>query len=51
MSETGENPENVKIRMILPIMLMMLLWVSTFTSGNYILTSTIEEVNRVMEVS
>lgn len=51
VSETGENPENVKIRMILPIMLMMLLWVSTFTSGNYILTSTIEEKsNRVMEV-
>lgn len=51
VSETGENPENVKVRMVLPIVLMMLLWVSTLTSGNYILTSTIEEKsNRVMEV-
>jgi ABC-2 type transport system permease protein len=51
VSASGENPENTKIRMILPIILMMLLWVSTFTSGNYILTSTIEEKsNRVMEV-
>ena len=51
VSESGENPENIKIRMILPIVLMMLLWVSTLTSGNYILTSTIEEKsNRVMEV-
>jgi ABC-2 type transport system permease protein len=51
VSESGENPENIKIRMILPIVLMMLLWVSTITSGNYILTSTIEEKsNRVMEV-
>ena len=51
VSASGENPENTRIRMILPIILMMLLWVSTFTSGNYILTSTIEEKsNRVMEV-
>ena len=51
VSESGENPENIQIRMILPIVLMMLLWVSTLTSGNYILTSTIEEKsNRVMEV-
>ncbi|MFN9960057.1 MAG: ABC transporter permease, partial [bacterium] len=30
---------------------MMLLWIATFTSGNYLLTTTIEEKsNKVMEV-
>lgn len=49
--ETGESPEDIRIRMALPIALMMLLWISTFTSGNYVLTTTIEEKsNKVMEV-
>jgi ABC-2 type transport system permease protein len=47
----GETDENVKLRSILPIVFMMLIWIATFTSGNYLLTSTIEEKsNKVIEV-
>ena len=47
----GEASENVAAKMIIPMAFMMLLWIATFTSGNYLLTSTIEEKsNKVMEV-
>ncbi len=49
--EGGSAKEKAEIRMIIPIGFMMLLWISTFTSGNYLLTTTIEEKsNKVMEV-
>lgn len=49
--ESGESPEDIRVRMALPMVLMLLLWISTFTSGNYVLTTTIEEKsNKVMEV-
>jgi len=38
-------------QMLIPLAFMMLLWISTFTGGQYLLTSTIEEKSsRVMEV-
>ncbi|MDP7005354.1 MAG: ABC transporter permease [Phycisphaerales bacterium] len=47
----GESPDNEIARRIIPMAFMMLLWIATFTSGNYLLTTTIEEKgNRVMEV-
>ena len=47
----GERAENVKLRMVIPMAFMMLIWIATFTSGNYLLTSTIEEKsNKVIEV-
>lgn len=43
--------EQSKLRMIVPFGFMMLLWVATFTAGNFLLTSTIEEKsNKVIEV-
>ncbi|MFO0829319.1 MAG: ABC transporter permease [Phycisphaerales bacterium] len=49
--EGGTAKERLEARMIIPIGFMMLLWISTFTSGNYLLTTTIEEKsNKVMEV-
>jgi ABC-2 type transport system permease protein len=43
--------ESKEARMFIPFAFMMLLWISTFTSGNYLLTTTIEEKsNKVMEV-
>ena len=52
LGEAGtERSENVKVRMIIPMAFMMLIWIATFTSGNYLLTSTIEEKsNKVIEV-
>ena len=47
----GEKPDNEVAREIIPLAFMMLLWIATFTSGNYLLTTTIEEKgNKVMEV-
>lgn len=47
----GEARESAELKMIIPVIFMILLWVTTFTSGNYLLTSTIEEKsNKVMEV-
>lgn len=47
----GEAKESAELKMLIPVAFMMLLWISTFTSGNYLLTSTIEEKsNKVMEV-
>ena len=51
ITETGEEGDLLELRIIIPIALMMLLWTIAFTSGNYVLTSTIEEKsNKVMEV-
>ncbi len=47
----GESAENEAARRLIPMAFMMLLWVAAFTSGNYLLTTTIEEKgNKVMEV-
>lgn len=47
----GVAREHGDLRMLVPIAFMMLLWISTFTSGQYLLTTTIEEKsNKVMEV-
>ena len=49
--EGGEVRESVVAKTLIPIAFMMLLWIATFSSGNYLLTSTIEEKsNRVIEV-
>jgi ABC-2 type transport system permease protein len=46
-----EKAESTTARMLVPMGFMMLLWIATFTSGNYLLTSTIEEKgSKVMEV-
>ena len=45
------DAEQSKLRMIVPFGFMMLLWIATFTAGNFLLTSTIEEKsNKVIEV-
>lgn len=47
----GVESEDSELRMMVPFGFMMLLWIATFTAGNYLLTSTIEEKsNKVMEV-
>ena len=47
----GEVEENIQVRTVIPMIFMLLIWIATFTSGNYLLTSTIEEKsNKVMEV-
>jgi ABC-2 type transport system permease protein len=52
LSEDGsESDESVIAKTLLPMGFMLLIWVATFTSGNYLLTTTIEEKsNKVMEV-
>lgn len=50
-AEGATARENTRTRMLIPIGFMMLLWIATFSSGNYLLTTTIEEKsNKVMEV-
>lgn len=50
-ADGGETEDNEIARKIIPMAFMMLLWIATFTSGNYLLTTTIEEkANKVMEV-
>lgn len=47
----GLKREFAASRMLLPIGFMLLLWICVFTSGQYLLTTTIEEKSsRVMEV-
>ncbi len=47
----AEAEDNEIARHIIPMAFMLLLWIATFTSGNYLLTTTIEEKgNKVMEV-
>jgi ABC-2 type transport system permease protein len=52
LSDDGaEVKDNEIARRIIPLAFMMLLWIATFTSGQYLLTTTIEEKsNKVMEV-
>lgn len=51
MTADGVESDRVRLRMIVPVLLMMLLWSVALTSGNYVLTTTIEEKsNKVMEV-
>jgi ABC-2 type transport system permease protein len=52
LSEDGtEAKDNEIARTLIPMAFMLLLWIATFTSGNYLLTTTIEEKgNKVMEV-
>ncbi len=51
VTETGDQTSVGDLSIFMPIAFMMLLWISTFTGGNYLLTSTIEEKSsRVMEV-
>ncbi len=50
-SEGGEKQESEASRMLVPMGFMMLLWIVTFTGGNYLMMSTIEEKStRAMEV-
>jgi ABC-2 type transport system permease protein len=47
----AEAEEHTEFRLIIPGAFMLLLWISIFTSANYLLTTTIEEKsNKVMEV-
>lgn len=47
----GTAKERADARMLVPIAFMMLMWIATFSSGQYLLTTTIEEKsNKVMEV-
>lgn len=47
----GTAKERGDARMLVPIVFMMLMWIATFSSGQYLLTTTIEEKsNKVMEV-
>lgn len=47
----GEAVEYEWAKRLIPMAFMFLVWIATFTSGNYLLTSTIEEKsNKVMEV-
>ncbi|MAT81029.1 MAG: hypothetical protein CMJ29_05205 [Phycisphaerae bacterium] len=47
----AEKTEIGDLRRFLPMAFMIIIWLTTFVSGNYLLTSTIEEKsNRVMEV-
>ena len=51
MTADGVQSDRLRLRMIVPVLLMMLLWTVALTSGNYVLTTTIEEKsNKVMEV-
>ncbi len=51
MTTAGEAAGGFELRRLLPIAFMMLLWIASFASGNYLLTTTIEEKsNKVMEV-
>ena len=50
-AEGAVADESRAAKTLLPMGFMMLLWIATFTSGNYLLTTTIEEKsNKVMEV-
>jgi ABC-2 type transport system permease protein len=47
----GERTTNIALNVLLPMAFMMLLFMSVMTSGQYLLTSTVEEKsNRVVEV-
>jgi ABC-2 type transport system permease protein len=49
--EAEEGRELRELKQVIPMIFMMLLWIATFTSGQHLMMSTIEEKsNRVMEV-
>lgn len=51
LTEGGERATNPAAEMLIPGAFLFLIWISVFTAGQYLLTSTIEEKsNRVMEV-
>ncbi|MBX3380431.1 MAG: ABC transporter permease [Phycisphaeraceae bacterium] len=51
VTKEGDRSTNKVAKMMIPGAFMFLLWISTFTAGQYLLTSTIEEKSsRVMEV-
>jgi ABC-2 type transport system permease protein len=51
VTDQGERKGAGGAQFLLPVAFMMLLWVSAFTGGQYLLTTTIEEKsNRIMEV-
>ncbi|MEO1131019.1 MAG: ABC transporter permease [Planctomycetota bacterium] len=51
VTETGETTTAEGLEFIVPLVFMMLLWISVMTGGQYLLMSTIEEKSsRVMEV-
>ena len=50
-ADGAEASESKAAKTLLPMGFMMLLWIATFTSGNYLLTTSIEEKsNKVMVV-
>ena len=50
-AERAEGTGTKVFKMMVPMAFMMLLWIGTFVSANYLLTTTIEEKsNKVMEV-
>ncbi|HYD00506.1 MAG TPA: ABC transporter permease, partial [Phycisphaerales bacterium] len=51
ITSTGEKKGSEAAQLLIPGAFMLLLWISVFTCGQYLLSSTIEEKsNRVMEV-
>ncbi len=51
VTERGESKAGEAAAYLVPMAFMMLLWISVFSSGQYLLTTTIEEKSsRVMEV-
>lgn len=51
LTESGETESNALAQFILPMGFMMLLWIAVMSSGQYLLTTTIEEKSsRVMEL-
>ena len=51
ITESGETRSVEGLNMIIPIVFMMLIWISVMSGGQYLLMSTIEEKSsRVMEV-
>lgn len=51
LTATGEAKNNEALQMLLPFGFMMLLWIAVFSSGQYLLTTTIEEKSsRVIEL-
>lgn len=51
VTEEGERKTNDAAAMMIPGAFLMLIWISVFTAGQYLMTTTIEEKsNRVMEV-
>jgi ABC-2 type transport system permease protein len=51
MTKAGEKAAGEVQQIMMPLAFMMLLWISVFTGGQFLMTSTIEEKsNRVMEV-